>query len=29
VIVENRKLEGELEQRDEAIQRLRELTVGR
>ncbi len=29
VMVENRKLEGELEQRDEAIQRLRELTVGR
>jgi len=28
VVAENRRLRGELEQRDEAIQRLRELTVG-
>ncbi|MGB5325689.1 MAG: hypothetical protein WBN40_09740 [Pseudomonadales bacterium] len=29
VVEENRKLQSELEQRDEAIARLRELTVGR
>ena len=29
VVAENRKLEEELGQREEAIQRLRELTVGR